>query len=401
LAGVILSATAVWAGEVPLPERKPRDKTGAPAVTNVLPGTLPSKTSAGQGSERDVQKSKSASTQKTPEKPGTQAPASQDGKAEDTAGKTKGAWPKTLDDAKAEADAKANPEPVPTQWPDADIAAAKAQCAELLKSIQAVTLPEAPFRDGDCGAAAPVRLISIGRNPEVAISPPPVVTCEMVHSLHTWVTGDLQALARKHLGGEIIKIENMSDYSCRNAYGRTKNKLSEHGRANALDIRGFITARGETATVLDGWDETERDVAERKLAEQQAKADAAAKAAAATAEAKALEPSGPTKLVPAVRRSTIVEGTEASGDAGSGETGRSDGNSEPMLGYQPSRLGGPKDEKTTRVKPVNQKQMNFLKSAHSAACRIFGTTLGPEANNAHRNHFHVDMAERRSVRICE
>jgi len=28
--------------------------------------------------------------------------------------------------------------------------------------------------------------------------------------------------------------------------------------------------------------------------------------------------------------------------------------------------------------------------------------LGPEANNAHQNHFHVDLAERiKNTRICE
>ena len=36
-----------------------------------------------------------------------------------------------------------------------------------------------------------------------------------------------------------------------------------------------------------------------------------------------------------------------------------------------------------------------------AACRHFGTVLGPEANEAHRNHFHLDMAERKVKRICE
>ncbi len=38
---------------------------------------------------------------------------------------------------------------------------------------------------------------------------------------------------------------------------------------------------------------------------------------------------------------------------------------------------------------------------HDAACRIFGTTLGLEANDAHRNHFHVDMAERKVKKICD
>ena len=43
----------------------------------------------------------------------------------------------------------------------------------------------------------------------------------------------------------------------------------------------------------------------------------------------------------------------------------------------------------------------FLHEAHAAACRIFGTTLGPEANEEHRNHFHVDMAERKYKKICD
>jgi hypothetical protein len=42
----------------------------------------------------------------------------------------------------------------------------------------------------------------------------------------------------------------------------------------------------------------------------------------------------------------------------------------------------------------------FLRDIHAGACRIFGTTLGPEANEAHRNHFHLDMIERRRP-LCD
>ena len=37
----------------------------------------------------------------------------------------------------------------------------------------------------------------------------------------------------------------------------------------------------------------------------------------------------------------------------------------------------------------------FLRDIHDGACQIFGTVLGPEANDAHKNHFHLDMTERR------
>jgi hypothetical protein len=69
---------------------------------------------------------------------------------------------------------------------------------------------------------------------------------------------------------------------------------------------------------------------------------------------------------------------------------------EPSLGVSPQRLGGPDPEARPPARTVI-----FLKSAHAAACQIFGTTLGPEANNAHRNHFHIDMAPRRVKKICD
>ena len=46
--------------------------------------------------------------------------------------------------------------------------------------------------------------------------------------------------------------------------------------------------------------------------------------------------------------------------------------------------------------------MEFLRAAHRSACKLFNTVLGPEANNAHQNHFHLDMAERiKDTKICE
>lgn len=36
----------------------------------------------------------------------------------------------------------------------------------------------------------------------------------------------------------------------------------------------------------------------------------------------------------------------------------------------------------------------FLRAAHEAACRDFGTVLGPDYNAAHRDHFHLDQAAR-------
>jgi hypothetical protein len=37
----------------------------------------------------------------------------------------------------------------------------------------------------------------------------------------------------------------------------------------------------------------------------------------------------------------------------------------------------------------------FLKSVYDDACGIFGTVLGPGADEAHKSHLHLDMKERR------
>ena len=47
------------------------------------------------------------------------------------------------------------------------------------------------------------------------------------------------------------------------------------------------------------------------------------------------------------------------------------------------------------------KRARFLRQLHVDACGIFGTVLGPEANQAHANHYHFDLAPRRRSAYCE
>ncbi|MGL4294095.1 MAG: extensin family protein, partial [Aestuariivirga sp.] len=38
----------------------------------------------------------------------------------------------------------------------------------------------------------------------------------------------------------------------------------------------------------------------------------------------------------------------------------------------------------------------FLEQVHGEACGEFHTVLGPKADQAHRNHFHLDLQNRRN-----
>jgi len=46
-------------------------------------------------------------------------------------------------------------------------------------------------------------------------------------------------------------------------------------------------------------------------------------------------------------------------------------------------------------------EAQFLRRLHKGACGVFGTVLGPEANEAHRDHFHFDLAHRRNSAYCQ
>jgi hypothetical protein len=291
----------------------------------------------------------------------------------------------------------------PGAWSRLEIEAAQARCAALLGGLDVVAVPETPIREGrECGSAAPMKLISIGKSPQVALSPPPTLTCDLIAALNQWLHRDVQPLARRHLGAPVIRIEAMSSYSCRNAYGRASGRLSEHGRANALDIRAFITARAETVVVAADWGPTAREIAaavakgDAEQAETGEPADAVQNAPAPDL-AGHLAPNLVTPAAPGWQRADVafaMPGLSFAWPASADKEKR-------LAATPPSRLGGPNASAATAPARNVAEKTEFLREAHRAACKIFGTVLGPEANSAHKNHFHVDMAERRVTVICE
>jgi hypothetical protein len=80
----------------------------------------------------------------------------------------------------------------------------------------------------------------------------------------------------------------------------------------------------------------------------------------------------------------------------------------PMLAFGPSdeqaqvtakSAGGGDARSLHDVEPDTTAR--FLRRVHEGACGIFGTVLGPEANEAHRNHLHLDLAARKRSALCE
>ena len=104
--------------------------------------------------------------------------------------------------------------------------------------------------EGRCGAAAPV-LLSAVRG--VTLDPPATVTCGMAENLHSWVGEVIQPAARKRLKTNVTAIRVAASYVCRLRNNQKSGKLSEHAKANALDMAGFRFAKASDVTVGDGW----------------------------------------------------------------------------------------------------------------------------------------------------
>ncbi len=280
--------------------------------------------------------------------------------------------------------------PKPDVWSDAEVIAALRDCVKLLGPIATEVEVAPPVKREQCGAPAPVMLKRIGSGANrVELNPPAMVNCAMVVGLHNWVEKTLQPAAQDALGSHIVRLRSASGYTCRNRNGSLKyaDRLSEHALANAIDIAGFITADGRTIDVARYWGPTERDRREAQRV-----------AAAQARDAKQATP----KIEPPRRRSGIAE------KASDRRRGRDNDKKGAIKTSELQRLGRGISDLTIPVPPSppsagieKSAEAAFLRRLHKGACGVFGTVLGPEANEAHRDHFHFDMAARKRSAFCE
>lgn len=106
---------------------------------------------------------------------------------------------------------------------------------------------------GECGAPDAVRLESVilPDKAKVAITPPATLRCSMAAVVADWIREDVAPAAAKNLGAPLRGLENLGSYECRGRDRVRGATLSEHGRANALDVRAFKLANGVTLVLAD------------------------------------------------------------------------------------------------------------------------------------------------------
>jgi hypothetical protein len=274
------------------------------------------------------------------------------------------------------------PGDVPTvAWTDAEVAKAKAACAKLLAGLALDYEVLPPIKEGRCGAPAPILLKAVGSDPKVEIDPPATVTCALASALSRWLGKTVQPEARALAGAPVVKLGNASAYVCRNRYNGTDTLLSEHALANALDISEFVFQSGERVTVVASWP---RVVTAPPLPLPKP-------------TRVSVETTGSIAPAPVARAKTIeaIDVTQAKVSAKTNPFVRPTSVAKVPPPMPPAEASAP------AAQPLSDRKSDFVRKVHDDACKIFGTVLGPEANDAHKDHFHLDMKARRRSAFCE
>lgn len=105
---------------------------------------------------------------------------------------------------------------------------------------------------GGCGGEDLVRLeaIVLPDKRKVAVKPAAILRCKMASAVADWVRTDIAPLTQS-LGGGISNLDNFDSFECRGRNRVAGAQISEHGRANALDVRAFGLANGQSISLTD------------------------------------------------------------------------------------------------------------------------------------------------------
>jgi hypothetical protein len=116
------------------------------------------------------------------------------------------------------------------------------------KSVKFSALPNQSF-GGGCRTIDTIRLMDFG----TATTNLGAMTCPLATNFAAWAQHAARPAAKQYLGSDLVRIETMGTYSCRNVNGGRSGKLSQHAFGNAVDVSAFVLKDGRRVSVLGGW----------------------------------------------------------------------------------------------------------------------------------------------------
>ncbi len=116
------------------------------------------------------------------------------------------------------------------------------------KSVKFSAMPNQSF-GGGCRTIDTIKLMDFG----IPTTNLGAMTCPLASNFAAWARNAVLPAARQYLGSEVVRIETLGTYSCRNVNGGRSGKLSQHAFGNAVDISAFVLKDGRRISVLGGW----------------------------------------------------------------------------------------------------------------------------------------------------
>ncbi len=128
-------------------------------------------------------------------------------------------------------------------WCRAELAAARVQITPV------------PDRDDGTGCAyTGAGTVDVDLGTVARLSPAgPLLSCPSALALSVWRRQVVEPAARDIFGQDVVQIDLMGAYSCRNVNGASTGRRSGHARGDALDVGGVRLRDGRRITVTANW----------------------------------------------------------------------------------------------------------------------------------------------------
>lgn len=123
------------------------------------------------------------------------------------------------------------------------------RCFADLQALGKVeALPDRTYPNG-CSATSAVKLVAVG----IPVTNLGAMRCELALPFVEWLQQAVQSAASDRLASRVVRIESFGTFACRPVNNVEGNRMSEHGRANAVDVAAFVLANGRRITIAGDW----------------------------------------------------------------------------------------------------------------------------------------------------
>ena len=130
-------------------------------------------------------------------------------------------------------------------------------CMDMARNARTLnSVPSEPHKlNNTCGWNV-ARSVS-GSTAAVLVPKDADMQCPLSIGSYIWMR-ELDELAQKHLGSDIMNIHHFGTYSCRRQNGNSSGEWSEHAFANAWDITAFELSDGRNISIQNDWNSEDK-----------------------------------------------------------------------------------------------------------------------------------------------